>query len=142
MLFPEVFYAIGYTAAALFCCYIFYKLIVRRWRKEGGDTLDSYKLPCIALSISRKKSCCTPEVFQRIVRDKIRNDEIVKSVSPLGNSMFIIELDIRDFNQFEGEYGSMVNIIRHFVNLRIPNAPLPKSPAEKWHEPERQTLHK
>ena len=40
--------------------------------------------------------------------------------------MFIIEIDIRDFNKFESEYGSVVNIVRHFMNLRIPNPPLPK----------------
>jgi hypothetical protein len=126
MTLTAVLYAIGYTVAVLFGCFILYKLIVRHWRKEG-DTLESYKLPCIALSISRKKSCCTPEEFQRIAREQISNDEIVKSLSPLGNSMFIIEIDIRDFNKFESEYGSVVNIIRHFINLRIPNSPLPKS---------------
>jgi hypothetical protein len=118
--------AIGYTVAALLCCFVLYKLIVRQWRKEG-DTVDFYKLPCIALSISRKQSCCTREEFQRIVREQINNDEIVKSVSPLGSSMFIIEIEIRDFNKFESEYGGVVNIVRHFINLRIPNPPLPKS---------------
>ena len=118
--------AIGYTVAALLCCFVLYKLIVRQWRKEG-DTVDFYKLPCIALSISRKQSCCTREEFQRIVREQINNDEIVKSVSPLGSSMFIIEIEIRDFNKFESVYGGVVNIVRHFVNLRIPNPPLPKS---------------
>jgi hypothetical protein len=121
-----VLYVIGYAVAALLCCFFLYKLIVRHWRKEG-DTLDSYKLPCIALSISRKQSCCTREAFQRIVREQINNDEIVKSVSPLGSSMFIIEIEIRDFNNFESVYGGVVNIVRHFVNLRIPNPPLPKS---------------
>jgi len=130
MTLTAVLYAIGYTVAVLFGCFILYKLIVRHWRKEG-DTLESYKLPCIALSISRKKSCCTPEEFQRIAREQISNDEIVKSLSPLGNSMFIIEIDIRDFNKFESEYGSVVNIVRHFMNLRIPNPPLPKSHTEK-----------
>ena len=52
---------------------------------------------------------------------------MVKSVSPLGSSMFIIEIELRDFNKFESEYGSVVNIVRHFINLRIPNPPLPKS---------------
>jgi hypothetical protein len=130
MSFTAVLYAIGYTVAVLFGCFLLYKLIVRYWRTEG-DTLEDYKLLCIALSISRKKSCCTPEEFQRIVREQILNDEIVKSVSPLGSSMFIIEIDIRDFNKFESEYGSVVNIIRHFMNLRIPNPPLPKSHTEK-----------
>ena len=41
--------------------------------------------------------------------------------------MFIIEIEIRDFNTFESEYGGVVNIVRHFMNLRIPNPPLPKS---------------
>jgi hypothetical protein len=126
MTLSAVLYAIGYTAAVLFVCFIGYKLVVRHWRQEG-DTLKVYKLPCIALSISRKQSCCTPEEFQKIVRETINNDEIVKSVSPLGNSMFIIEIDIRDFNKFESEYGSVVNIVRHFMNLRIPNPPLPKA---------------
>jgi hypothetical protein len=130
MTFTAVLYAIGYTVAVLFGCFLMYKLIVRHWRSEG-DTLETYELPCIALSISRKKSCCTPDEFQRIVREKINNDEIVKSVSPLGNSMFIIEINIRDFNSFETEYGSVVNIIRHFINLRIPNPPLPKSHTAK-----------
>jgi hypothetical protein len=130
MSFTAVLYAIGYTVAVLFGCFLFYKLIVRYWRAEG-DTIESYTLPCIALSISRKKSCCAPEEFQKIVREQILNDEIVKSVSPLGSSMFIIEIDIRDFNKFESEYGSVVNIIRHFMNLRIPNPPLPKSHTEK-----------
>jgi hypothetical protein len=128
-----VLYAIGYTVAVLFGCLLLYKLIVRYWRTEG-DTLESYKLPCIALSISRKTSCCSPEEFQRLVRETLSNDAIVKSVSPLGTSMFIIEIDIRDFNKFESEYGSVVNIIRHFMNLRIPNPPLPKSHTEKLHQ--------
>jgi hypothetical protein len=134
MTLTAVLYAIGYTVAVLFGCYIFYKLIVGYWRAESeteGKTLQSYELPCIALSISRKQSCCTPDEFQRIVREKINNDEIVKSVSPLGNSMFIIEINIRDFNTFESEYGSVVNIVRHFMNLRIPNPPLPKSHTAK-----------
>jgi hypothetical protein len=130
MSLPDVLYAVGYTAAVLFGCFLLYKLVVRNWRKES-DILESYKLPCIALSISRKRSCCTREAFQKIAREKINNDEIVKSVSPLGRSMFIIELDIRDFNKFESEYGSVVNIIGHFMNLRIPNPPVPKS---SWHE--------
>jgi hypothetical protein len=133
MSFTAVLYAIGYTVAVLFGCFLFYKLIVRYWRTEGdieGETLESYKLPCIALSISRNRSCCTPEEFQRIVREQLSHDEIVKSVSPLGSSMFIIEIDIRDFNKFESEYGSVVNIVRHFINLRIPNPPLPKSSTE------------
>jgi hypothetical protein len=133
MALPEVLYAIGYTVGVLFGCFVLYKLVVRHWRKER-DTLQSYKLPCIALSISRKQSCCTPEEFQKIAREKINNDEIVKSLSPLGSSMFIIEIDIRDFNTFESEYGSVVNIIRHFINLRIPNPPLPKS---SRHEPQK-----
>ena len=41
--------------------------------------------------------------------------------------MFIIEIDLRDFSKFESEYGDVVNIVRHFINLRIPNPPLPKS---------------
>ena len=127
MSLSAVLYTIGFTAAVLFICFILYKLVVRHWRQDGDtDTLEVYKLPCIALSISRKQSCCTPEEFQKIVRKTINNDEIVKSVSPLGNSMFIIEIDIRDFNKFESEYGSVVNIVRHFMNLRIPNPPLPK----------------
>jgi hypothetical protein len=126
MTLPAVLYAIGYAVAVLFGCFILYKLIVRSWRQEG-ETLESHELPCIALSISRKKSCCTPEEFQKLVRENINNDEIVKSVSPLGGSIFIIEIDIRDFNKFETEYGSVVNIIRHYINLRIPNPPLPKS---------------
>jgi hypothetical protein len=126
--FSAVLYTIGFTAAVLFICFILYKLVVRHWRQEGDtDTLEVYKLPCIALSISRKQSCCTPKEFQKIVRKTINNDEIVKSVSPLGSSMFIIEIDIRDFNKFESEYGSVVNIVRHFMNLRIPNPPLPKA---------------
>ncbi len=129
MTLSAVLYAIGYTAAVLFGCYIVYKLVVRHWRQEG-DTLEVYKLPCIALSISRKQSCCTREEFQKIVRETINKDEIVKSVSPLGNSMFIIEIDIRDFNKFESEYGSVINIVRHFMNLRIPNPPLPKLQGE------------
>ncbi len=40
--------------------------------------------------------------------------------------MFIIEIDISDFNKFASEYGSVVNIVSHFMNLRIPNPPLPK----------------
>jgi hypothetical protein len=131
MTLTAVLYAIGYTVAVLFVCFLLYKLVVRHWRQEGRDTLESYKLPCIALSISRKKSCCTPDEFQKIVREQISNEEIVKSLSPLGNSMFIIEIDIRDFNKFESEYGSVVNIIRHFINLRIPNPPLPKSSSRK-----------
>jgi hypothetical protein len=126
MSFSAVLYAIGYTVAVLFGCFMLYKLIVRSWRQEG-ETLESHGLPCIALSISRKKSCCTPEEFQKLVRENINNDEIVKSVSPLGGSIFIIEIDIRDFNKFESEYGSVVNIIRHYINLRIPNPPLPKT---------------
>jgi hypothetical protein len=55
----------------------------------------------------------------------------VRSVSPLGPSMFIIEIDLKDFHRFESEYGSVVNIVGHFINLRIPNAPLPKA---KRHE--------
>ena len=118
--------ALGYTVAALLCCFVLYKLIVRLWRKEG-DTMESCKLPCIALSISRKQSCCTREEFQKIVREQINNDEMVKSVSPLGSSMFIIEIELRDFSKFESEYGGVVNIVRHFINLRIPNPPLSKS---------------
>jgi hypothetical protein len=117
---------LGYTVAALLCCFVLYRLIVRHWRKEE-DTVESYKLPCIALSISRKQSCCAREEFQKIVREQINNDEMVKSVSPLGSSMFIIEIELRDFNKFENEYGGVVNIVRHFINLRIPNPPLPKS---------------
>jgi hypothetical protein len=120
-----VLYTLGYTAAVLLGCFGFYKLIVRSWRSEG-DTLRYYKLPCIALSISRKPSCCSREQFQRIVRQEINNDEIVKSVSPLGGSMFIIEIELSDFNKFASEYGSVVNIVSHFMNLRIPNPPLPK----------------
>jgi hypothetical protein len=119
-------YAVGYTLLVLLGCFGLYKLIVRCWRKEGAP-IECYKLPCIALSISRKPSCCTQEQFQKIVREQINNDEIVKSVSPLGSSMFIIEIQLRDFNKFESEYGDVVNIIRHFVNLRIPNPPLPRS---------------
>lgn len=128
--FPAVLYLVGYTAAVLLGCFGLYTLIVRCWRNEGGeggDTPESYKLPRIALSISRKTSCCTRESFQKIVREQINNDEIVKSVSPLGPSMFIIEIDLRDFARFESEYGSVVNIVGHFINLRIPNPPLPKS---------------
>jgi hypothetical protein len=130
MTFTAILSAIGYTVAVLFGCFLMYKLVVGYWRSEG-DTLQSYELPCIALSISRRESCCSPEAFQKIVREQINNDDIVKSVSPLGRSMFIIEIDIRDFNKFESEYGSVVNIIRHFMNLRIPNPPLPKSHTEK-----------
>ena len=104
-----------------------YTLIVRCWRSEAGDALKNYKLPGIALSISRRTSCCTREAFQQIVREEINNDEIVKSVSPLSPSMFIIEIDLRDFNRFESEYGSAVNIVGHFMNLRIPNPPLPRT---------------
>ena len=126
---PEVLYIIGYTAAVLFGCFLLYKLVVRSWREERNEreALESYKLPCIALSISRKQSCCSREEFQKIAREQINNDEIVKSISPLGGSMFIVELELRHFNQFEGEYGNVVNIIGHFINLRIPNPPLPKS---------------
>jgi hypothetical protein len=129
MTLPEVSYIIGYTAAVLFGCFLLYKLVVRSWREDRNarDAVESYKLPCIALSISRKQSCCTRAEFQKIVREQINNDEIVKSVSPLGGSMFIVEIQLRDFNQFEGEYGNVVNIIGHFINLRIPNPPLPKS---------------
>lgn len=130
MTLPAVLAALGYTVAALLCCYVLYKLIVRHWRKEG-DTVESYKLPCVALSISRKQSCCTREEFRKIVREQINNDETVKSVSPLGSSMFIIEIDLRDFSKFESEYGDVVNIVRHFINLRIPNPPLPKSPRQE-----------
>ena len=130
MTLPAVLAALGYTVAALLCCYVLYKLIVRHWRKEG-DTVESYKLPCVALSISRKQSCCTREEFRKIVREQINNDERVKSVSPLGSSMFIIEIDLRDFSEFESEYGDVVNIVRHFINLRIPNPPLPKSPRQE-----------
>ena len=45
--------------------------------------------------------------------------------------MFIIEIELRDFNKFESEYGGVVNIVRHFINLRIPNPPLPKSPRQE-----------
>lgn len=121
-----VLYTVGFTAVVLLGCFGLYTLIVRCWRNEG-ETLRYYKLPWIALSISRKPSCCTRESFQKIVREQINNDEIVKSVSPLGPSMFIIEIDLRDFNRFESEYGSVVNIVGHFMNLRIPNAPLPKA---------------
>jgi hypothetical protein len=133
-----VLYALGYTAAVLLGCFVFYTLVVRYWREADDtqrDRRDAYKLPCIALSISRKQSCCRPEEFQRLVRETINNDAIVKSVSPLGKSMFIIEIDIRDFNEFESEYGSVVNIVRHFMNLRTPNPPLPKASgasAERW----------
>jgi hypothetical protein len=120
-----VLYAVGYTAVVLLGCFGLYTLIVRCWRSEG-ETLKEYKLPRIALSISRKPSCCSRESFQKIVREQINNDENVRSVSPLGPSMFIIELDLRDFHKFESEYGSVVNIVGHFINLRIPNAPLPK----------------
>jgi hypothetical protein len=122
-----VLYAVGYTAAVLLGCFGLYTLIVRSWRNNDGETLKSYKLPRVALSISRKPSCCTRESFQKIVREQINNDEIVKSVSPLGPSMFIIEIDLKDFNQFESEYGKVVNIVGHFMNLRIPNPPLPKA---------------
>jgi hypothetical protein len=125
-----VLYTIGYTAAVLLGCFGLYKLIVRCWRNESGDTLRYYKLPCVALSISRKPSCCTREEFQRIVREEINNDDIVKSVSPLGGSMFIIEIELTDFNKFESEYGSVVNIVSHFMNLRIPNPSLPKTARE------------
>ncbi|MGB7836869.1 MAG: hypothetical protein WBL40_02035, partial [Terrimicrobiaceae bacterium] len=130
MTLPAVLAALGYTVAALLCCYVLYKLIVRHWRKEG-DTVESYKLPCVALSISRKQSCCTREEFRKIVREQINNDETVKSVSPLGSAMFIIEIDLRDFSKFESEYGEVVNIVRHFINLSIPNPPLPKSPRQE-----------
>ena len=103
-----VLYAVGYAVAVLLGCFGLYTLIVRCWRSEG-ETLKSYKLPWIAVSISRKPSCCTRESFQKIVR------------------MFIIEMDLRDFNKFESEYGSVVNIVGHFVNLRTPNPPLPKA---------------
>ena len=126
MALSAVLAVLGYTVAALLCCFVLYKLIVRHWRKEG-KTVESYTLPCIALSISRKQSCCSREEFQKVVREQINNDEMVKSVSPLGSSMFIIEIELRDFNKFESEYGSVVNIVRHFINLRIPNPPLPKS---------------
>jgi hypothetical protein len=123
-----VLYAVGYTAAVLLGCFGLYTLIVRSWRNsEEGETLKSYKLPRVALSISRKPSCCTRESFQKIVREQINSDEIVKSVSPLGPSMFIIEIDLRDFHRFESEYGNVVNIVGHFMNLRIPNPPLPKA---------------
>jgi hypothetical protein len=125
-----VLYAVGYTVVVLLGCYGLYTLIVRCWRSEG-ETLKEYKLPRIALSISRKPSCCSRESFQKIVREQINNDENVRSVSPLGPSMFIIEIDLRDFHRFESEYGSVVNIVGHFINLRIPNAPLPKA---KRHE--------
>jgi hypothetical protein len=125
-----VLYAVGYTVVVLLGCYGLYTLIVRCWRSEG-ETLKEYKLPRIALSISRKPSCCSRESFQKIVREQINNDENVRSVSPLGPSMFIIEIDLKDFHRFESEYGSVVNIVGHFINLRIPNAPLPKA---KRHE--------
>ena len=121
-----VLYAVGYTVVVLLGCLGLYALIVRCWRSEG-ETLKYYKLPWVALSISRKPSCCTRESFQKIVREQINNDEIVKSVSPLGPSMFIVEIDLRDFSRFESEYGSVVNIVGHFMNLRIPNPPLPKA---------------
>ena len=127
MEFSAVLCAVGYTAAVLLVCYWLYTFIVRCWRNEAEDALKSYKLPRIALSISRKTSCCTREAFQQIVREEINNDEIAKSVSPLGPSMFIVQIDLRDFNRFESEYGSVVNIVGHFVNLRIPNPPLPKT---------------
>jgi hypothetical protein len=120
-----VLYAVGYTAVVLLGCFGLYTLVVRCWRSEG-ETLKHYKLPRIALSISRNPSCCSRESFQKIVREQINNDEIVKSVSPLGPSMFIVEIDLRDFHRFESEYGSVVNIVSHFMNLRIPNPPLPK----------------
>jgi hypothetical protein len=123
---PAVLYAVGYTVVVLLGCLGLYTLIVRCWRSEG-ETLKYYKLPRIALSISRKPSCCTRESFQKIVREQINNDEIVKSVSPLGPSMYIVEIDLRDFHRFESEYGSVVNIVGHFMNLRIPNPPLPKA---------------
>jgi hypothetical protein len=119
-----VLYAVGYTVLVLLGCLGLYTLVVRCWRSEG-ETLKSYKSPRVALSISRKPSCCTRESFQKIVREQINNDEIVKSVSPLGPSMFIIEIDLRDFHKFESEYGNVVNIVGHFINLRIPNPPLP-----------------
>ena len=121
-----VLYAVGYTVVVLLGCFGLYTLIVRCWRSEG-ETLKEYKLPRIALSISRKPSCCSRESFQKIVREQINNDENVRSVSPLGPSMFIIEIDLRDFHRFESEYGSVVNIVGHFMNLRIPNPPLPKA---------------
>jgi hypothetical protein len=120
-----VLYAVGYTLAVLLGCFGLYTLIVRCWRSEG-ETLKSYKLPRVALSISRKPACCSRESFQKIVREQMNNDEIVKSVSPLGPSMFIVEINLRDFHRFESEYGSVVNIVGHFINLRIPNPPLPK----------------
>jgi hypothetical protein len=121
-----VLYAVGYSVVVLLGCFGLYTLIVRRWRSEG-ETLKEYKLPRIALSISRKPACCSRESFQSIVREQINNDVIVKSVSPLGPSMFIIEIDLRDFNKFESEYGSVVNIVGHFMNFRTPNPPLPKA---------------
>lgn len=135
----EVLSVIGYTVAVLVGCFFVYKFIVHLWRKEE-DSVESYTLPYIALSICRKKSCCTAEQFQRIVREQIRNDEIVKSISPLGSSMFIIEIDIRDFNDFESEYGSVVNIVRHFMNLRIPNQPLPKSSPKRSNREESRSV--
>ena len=120
-----VLYAVGYTLAVLLGCFGLYTLIVRCWRSEG-ETLKSYKLPRIALSISRKPSCCSREGFQKLVREQMNNDEIVKSVSPLGPSMFIVQINLRDFHRFESEYGSVVNIVGHFINLRIPNPPLAK----------------
>jgi hypothetical protein len=121
-----VLYSVGYTAVVLLGCFGLYTLIVRCWRSEG-ETLKEYKLPRIALSISRKPSCCSRESFQKIVREQINNDEDVRSVSPLGPSMFIIEIDLKDFHRFESEYGSVINIVGHFMNLRIPNPPLPKA---------------
>jgi len=122
-------YAVGYTVVVLLGCFGLYTLVVRCWRSEG-ETLKQSKLPRIALSISRNPSCCSRESFQSIVREQINNDEIVKSVSPLGPSMFIVEIDLKDFHRFESEYGSVLNIVGHFMNLRIPNPPLPKATRE------------
>ena len=99
-----VLYAVGYTVVVLLGCLGLYTLIVRCWRSEG-ETLKYYKLPWVALSISRKPSYCTRESFQKIVREQINNDEIVKSVSPLGPSMFIVEIDLGDFGRFESDMG-------------------------------------
>ena len=116
-----VLYAVGYTAVVLLGCFGLYTLIVRCWRSEG-ETLKEYKLPRIALSISRKPACCSRESFQKIVREQINNDEIVRSVSPLGPSMFIIEIDLRDFHKFERDRKSTRLNSSHLARSRMPSS--------------------